>query len=340
MTKCSVDQLVHPLVLAASARYSPEKYSANGLATNRPNDDQRERQHRGHPAVQHGEQRAGVARGGSVRSASVTGAPSARKIGAIIDSSMCWTMWTESSACRTRPGRSPWPTAIEPRPSQERDGPPDRPAVAARRRSRTTPHEVQRRPRRAGRAPTQRQRVGLGEQRGRGERGRASAAVGQTPCVTPAEASRTGARPSGGPVPRHRRRPPIRTRLFSAHDTRLRHPGRARPAITGNNDRVTAAQALPKSQIHSLTRPNMVSVGTIVWLSSELMFFAALFAMYFSIRATAVGQEEWAEHTQVLNLPVRADVHDRSWCSRRSPASSACSGPSGATCTGCGGGSR
>ena len=33
----------------------------------------------------------------------------------------------------------------------------------------------------------------------------------------------------------------------------------------------------------------MVSVGTIVWLSSELMFFAALFAMYFSIRAAALG---------------------------------------------------
>jgi cytochrome c oxidase subunit 3 len=66
---------------------------------------------------------------------------------------------------------------------------------------------------------------------------------------------------------------------------------------------VTAAQALPKSQIHSLTRPNMVSVGTIVWLSSELMFFAALFAMYFSIRATPLGQQEWAEHTKELQLP-------------------------------------
>lgn len=47
----------------------------------------------------------------------------------------------------------------------------------------------------------------------------------------------------------------------------------------------------------------MVSVGTIVWLSSELMFFAALFAMYFSIRATELGQKQWAEHTEVLNLP-------------------------------------
>ena len=64
---------------------------------------------------------------------------------------------------------------------------------------------------------------------------------------------------------------------------------------------MTAASAIDKSRIHSLTRPNMVSVGTIVWLSSELMFFAALFAMYFSIRAAA--PELWEEHTKVLNIP-------------------------------------
>jgi cytochrome c oxidase subunit 3 len=64
---------------------------------------------------------------------------------------------------------------------------------------------------------------------------------------------------------------------------------------------VTAATAIDKSQIHSLTRPNMVSVGTIVWLSSELMFFAALFAMYFSIRAAA--PELWERHTEQLNIP-------------------------------------
>ena len=41
----------------------------------------------------------------------------------------------------------------------------------------------------------------------------------------------------------------------------------------------------------------MVSVGTIVWLSSELMFFAALFAMYFTIRSvtgvTETGADNW-----------------------------------------------
>jgi cytochrome c oxidase subunit 3 len=46
----------------------------------------------------------------------------------------------------------------------------------------------------------------------------------------------------------------------------------------------------------------MVSVGTIVWLSSELMFFAALFAMYFTIRSVQ-GQEVWNEATEVLNVP-------------------------------------
>ncbi|GIE76078.1 putative cytochrome c oxidase subunit 3 [Actinoplanes philippinensis] len=61
------------------------------------------------------------------------------------------------------------------------------------------------------------------------------------------------------------------------------------------------AAAIDKSRIHSLTRPNMVSVGTIVWLSSELMFFAALFAMYFSIRAADYSM--WEHHTEALNIP-------------------------------------
>ena len=45
----------------------------------------------------------------------------------------------------------------------------------------------------------------------------------------------------------------------------------------------------------------MVSVGTIVWLASELMFFAALFAAYFTIRA--VSPELWAQDSAKLNVP-------------------------------------
>jgi cytochrome c oxidase subunit 3 len=61
------------------------------------------------------------------------------------------------------------------------------------------------------------------------------------------------------------------------------------------------AGRFPSSQVHSLTRPNLVSVGTIVWLSSELMFFAALFAAYFTIRA--VSPQLWANQTEMLNIP-------------------------------------
>ena len=50
-----------------------------------------------------------------------------------------------------------------------------------------------------------------------------------------------------------------------------------------------------------VTRPNMVAVGTIVWLASELMFFAGLFAMYFTIRS--VSPELWQEKTDLLNVP-------------------------------------
>src|SRR3954463_3612089 len=49
------------------------------------------------------------------------------------------------------------------------------------------------------------------------------------------------------------------------------------------------------------SRPDTTAVGTIVWLSSELMFFAALFAMYFTIRS--VSPELWATEPKLLNIP-------------------------------------
>ena len=56
---------------------------------------------------------------------------------------------------------------------------------------------------------------------------------------------------------------------------------------------------------HKITRPNLVAVGTIVWLSSELMFFAALFAMYFTTRAVQ-GPVIWLKSTEILNIPFAA----------------------------------
>ena len=68
---------------------------------------------------------------------------------------------------------------------------------------------------------------------------------------------------------------------------------------------VSTATAAPHTAPHvSVNRPNPVSVGTIVWLASELMFFAGLFAMYFTLRAAV--PEEWAEQTQKLNLTFAA----------------------------------
>ena len=59
---------------------------------------------------------------------------------------------------------------------------------------------------------------------------------------------------------------------------------------------------IPASRLHGHhDRPSMVAVGTIIWLSSELMFFAALFASYFTIRS--VSSDLWAQNTEVLNVP-------------------------------------
>ena len=55
-------------------------------------------------------------------------------------------------------------------------------------------------------------------------------------------------------------------------------------------------------RVAALNRPNMVSVGTIVFLSQELMFFAGLFAMYFVSRANGQG-ESWDAGTGRLNVP-------------------------------------
>src|SRR6476620_4857292 len=63
----------------------------------------------------------------------------------------------------------------------------------------------------------------------------------------------------------------------------------------------TTASAIPASRLHGHhDRPSMVSVGTIIWLSSELMFFAALFASYFTIRA--VSPDLWAQNTAHLTV--------------------------------------
>ena len=116
----------------------------------------REGQHLRHPRVQHGQQPAPRAARGRVRSASVTGAPSARDSGTSIDSTMCWTMCTLSSVVsyvaeagrRSRSRTSPIPTA------HERERPAHRPAVAAAAQGDARRPGRGRPPRRSGRTAT------------------------------------------------------------------------------------------------------------------------------------------------------------------------------------------
>lgn len=68
---------------------------------------------------------------------------------------------------------------------------------------------------------------------------------------------------------------------------------------TRHNERVTAASIdTSHGAAPVISRPNRLAVGTMVWLSSELMFFAGLFAMYFTLRS--VVPEVWATETQKL----------------------------------------
>jgi cytochrome c oxidase subunit 3 len=86
----------------------------------------------------------------------------------------------------------------------------------------------------------------------------------------------------------------------------------------------------------------MVSVGTIIWLSSELMFFAALFAMYFTVRSEAPFNWPPKEgvgpgHVGPVDLHTYyALVFTTILVSPASPASWGCSPPSAATSIGYG----
>ncbi|SER37141.1 Cytochrome c oxidase subunit 3 [Corynebacterium cystitidis DSM 20524] len=65
-----------------------------------------------------------------------------------------------------------------------------------------------------------------------------------------------------------------------------------------SNDKTAAQQ----QRVPVLNRPNMVSVGTILFMAQELMFFAGLFAMYFTSRANGIATGDWEVQTANLNV--------------------------------------
>jgi cytochrome c oxidase subunit 3 len=67
---------------------------------------------------------------------------------------------------------------------------------------------------------------------------------------------------------------------------------------------VTTASLSRSIGAPSVQRPNIVAVGTIVWLGSEVMFFAGLFAIYFTLKA--MSPLLWEEQTAKLNITFAA----------------------------------
>jgi cytochrome c oxidase subunit 3 len=53
---------------------------------------------------------------------------------------------------------------------------------------------------------------------------------------------------------------------------------------------VAPVESAVGTQVETVRRPSLLGVGTVVWLSSELMFFAGLFGAWFTLRAAAA---EW-----------------------------------------------
>lgn len=72
------------------------------------------------------------------------------------------------------------------------------------------------------------------------------------------------------------------------------------PSVIDHNGRVTSTSLTRPVGAPVVNRPSPVAVGTIVWLGSEVMFFAGLFAIYFTLRSTA--PELWALQSSKLNI--------------------------------------
>jgi cytochrome c oxidase subunit 3 len=87
-----------------------------------------------------------------------------------------------------------------------------------------------------------------------------------------------------------------------------------------------APAATPSDTSESVPGPSVLGVGTVVWLSSELMFFAGLFAAYFTLRGadrpwpppnselatarTAVATAVLIGSSFTMHLAVRASERD------------------------------
>lgn len=66
------------------------------------------------------------------------------------------------------------------------------------------------------------------------------------------------------------------------------------------HNRYVSSTISPSNRFAGIRRPDTTQAGTIVWLGSEVMFFAGLFAILFTLRATA--SEHFAHGQSLLNV--------------------------------------
>jgi cytochrome c oxidase subunit III len=103
--------------------------------------------------------------------------------------------------------------------------------------------------------------------------------------------------PRGDPADRYGNNDPVALHTHATSGSLTRPAGSLHP--------------IPQTRLRGRDdRPDPVAVGVIIWLASELMFFAALFAAYFTIRnvtnaqAAAAGVPSlWETQTALLNVP-------------------------------------
>jgi cytochrome c oxidase subunit 3 len=77
-------------------------------------------------------------------------------------------------------------------------------------------------------------------------------------------------------------------------------PAAASPAGATTGAAPPRRVAPDSTRIPTLNRPSATAVGTVVWLTSELMFFAGVFGIYFT--AKAVGTDPWPPPDTPLHL--------------------------------------
>jgi cytochrome c oxidase subunit III len=58
----------------------------------------------------------------------------------------------------------------------------------------------------------------------------------------------------------------------------------------------------------AVRRPDLLAVGTVVWLASELMFFSGLFAAYFTLRAQAAQWPPPGVHLDTVSATIATAI--------------------------------